>query len=64
MLAKGYVDSVDEAFDIWIGDGRPYVENEQPSIQDAVTLVRNSEVLPHLLIQLTMVLRQRNCCHT
>lgn len=41
MLAKGYVDSVDEAFDNWIGDGKPaHVENEQPSIQDAVTMVK------------------------
>lgn len=42
MLSKGYVETIDEAFDVWIGDGRPcHVENEQPTIQDAVNMVKN-----------------------
>ena len=42
MVAAGIVETSDEAFETWIGDGKPaHVENEQPTISDAVSMVKN-----------------------
>lgn len=41
MVAARIVETADEAFETWIGDGKPaHVENEQPAISDAVRMVK------------------------
>lgn len=51
LLEAGHVNSWDEAFDLWIGRGRPaYVERYKLSPEDAIKLVRKSgglSVLAH-----------------
>jgi predicted metal-dependent phosphoesterase TrpH len=49
MVAAGYVDSVGEAFDRFLGQGRPaYVASERLSPEDAVRLVQRAGGLPVL----------------
>jgi predicted metal-dependent phosphoesterase TrpH len=49
LLQAGYVGSWDEAFDLWIGRGRPaYVERYKLLPEEAVQLVRQSGGLPVL----------------
>jgi predicted metal-dependent phosphoesterase TrpH len=49
LLEAGYVSSYNEAFDLWIGRGRPaYVERFKLSPEEAIRLVRNSGGLPVL----------------
>jgi len=54
MLEAGYVSSFNEAFDLWIGRGRPaYVERYKLSPEEAIQLVRRSgglSVLAHPFI--------------
>ncbi len=41
MLGKGYVSSVREAFDVYLGEsGRAYVEREDPPIEEAIARAR------------------------
>jgi len=41
MIRKGYVSSVREAFDVYLGEtGRAYVEREDPPIEEAIRRVR------------------------
>lgn len=43
MIAQGYVETKQEAFDLWLGDGRPLaIVRDKPSIQDAVKAVHES----------------------
>jgi predicted metal-dependent phosphoesterase TrpH len=40
LIAQGYVETKQEAFDLWLGDGRPLaIVRNKPSIQDAVKAV-------------------------
>jgi predicted metal-dependent phosphoesterase TrpH len=40
LIAQGYVETKQEAFDLWLGDGRPLaIVRNKPSIQDAVNAV-------------------------
>mgnify|MGYP005849167639 CR=1 FL=1 len=49
MVEQGYVRSWDEAFEQWIGPGRPaYVERYKLSPEEAIQLVRRSGGLPAL----------------
>jgi predicted metal-dependent phosphoesterase TrpH len=49
LLEAGYVSSWDEAFELWIGRGRPaYVERYKLSPQEAIQLVRRSGGIPVL----------------
>ncbi len=49
LLEAGHVGTWDEAFDLWIGRGRPaYVERYKLTPQDAIQLVRRSGGLPVL----------------
>ncbi len=49
MVEQGYVHSWDEAFEQWIGPGRPaYVERYKLSPEDAIQLIRRSGGLPAL----------------
>ena len=43
LIAQGYAETKQEAFDLWLGDGRPLaVVRDKPSIQDAVKAVHES----------------------
>jgi predicted metal-dependent phosphoesterase TrpH len=43
MIRKGYVSSVREAFDVYLGEtGRAYVEREDPPIEEAIRRVRTA----------------------
>ena len=49
MLEAGYVGSFNEAFDMWIGRGRPaYIERYKLAPEEAIQLVRQSGGLPVL----------------
>lgn len=49
MIRKGYVTSVQEAFDTWLSEGRPcYVERELPDVEEAIKEVRRSGGVPVL----------------
>lgn len=49
MLEAGHVSSFNEAFDLWLGRGRPaYVERYKLSPEEAIRLVRRSGGLPVL----------------
>lgn len=51
MLRKGYVSSIQEAFDLWLGKGCPaYMERERLSPEESIALARDSgavSVLAH-----------------
>ena len=43
MMRKGYVSSIQEAFDLWLADGRPaYMERDRLDVAEAITLARAS----------------------
>jgi predicted metal-dependent phosphoesterase TrpH len=43
LLRKGVVGSISEAFDVWLGEGRPgYVERERPDVRTALEATRES----------------------
>ena len=49
MMRKGYVDSVAEAFDLWLGTGRPaYAARPRLSPEEAIGLARESGGVPIL----------------
>lgn len=49
LLEAGHVSSWDEAFDLWIGRGRPaYVERYKLEPEDAIQLLRRSSAVPVL----------------
>lgn len=49
MVAQGYVQSMKEAFDRYIGEGRPaYVEGERLSMAEALPLMRSNGFVPVL----------------
>lgn len=49
MMRRGYVESVEEAFELWLGSGRPgYVERPRLEPAEAVSLARASGGVPVL----------------
>jgi predicted metal-dependent phosphoesterase TrpH len=43
MMRKGYVTSIQEAFDLWLADGKPaYMERDRLDVATAITLARAS----------------------
>lgn len=49
MMAMGYVQSVQEAFDRYLGDGKPaYVSGERLSMEEAIPLMRRNGFVPVL----------------
>lgn len=49
LLEKGYADSISDAFDKWIGPGRPaYIPRYKLSAEDAVRLVKSARGVPVL----------------
>lgn len=47
LVKKGYVKDCDEAFDNYLGKGRPaYVEREKISVEDAISLITNAGGIP------------------
>ncbi|HEX2403294.1 MAG TPA: phosphoesterase, partial [Acidimicrobiia bacterium] len=49
MMRKGYVESVAEAFDLWLGTGRPaYAARPRLSPEEAIGLARDSGAVPVL----------------
>jgi predicted metal-dependent phosphoesterase TrpH len=43
LVARGVVSSVREAFDLWLGEGKPaYVPRHRLTVQDAIALVRDA----------------------
>ncbi|MDQ3979317.1 MAG: PHP domain-containing protein [Actinomycetota bacterium] len=43
LVRKGVVGSISEAFDVWLGEGRPgHVERERPDVQTALDATRES----------------------
>ena len=49
MMRKGYVDSINEAFDLWLGAGKPaYAPRPRLSPEEAIGLARDSGGVPVL----------------
>ena len=47
LVAMGAVDSVQEAFDVYIGNGKPgHVEQERPTVAEAATILWTQIMLP------------------
>jgi predicted metal-dependent phosphoesterase TrpH len=43
MMRKGYVESIQEAFDLWLADGKPaYIERDRLDVAEAISLARAS----------------------
>ena len=56
---RGYVESMDEAFEKWLGDGRPCnVERPKPSLAEASALVQLVESLRSLILDIMGGLRR------
>jgi predicted metal-dependent phosphoesterase TrpH len=55
LVRKGVVGSVQEAFDVWLGKGRPgYLDKERLTVADAIRLARESGALTSLAHPLTL----------
>lgn len=60
MMAKGYVKSIDEAFDRYLGHGQPaYVDKYRISCQQALRMIRDAGGIPVLAHPFLLNLRSR-----
>ncbi len=58
MMRKGYVASIQEAFDLWLADGKPaYTERERLDVATAITLARASGGVTSVAHPLSLELR-------
>jgi len=60
MIARGYVKKKDEAFDIYLGKGKPaYVERERFTVVESIDLIRSAGGVPILAHPCTLKMGRR-----